>query len=66
MRTVILQHGQDCVARDRIGVERDGELSASSCGVVDTALFLQCVEDRCDLRGLLGTASSVLLNISIA
>ena len=31
-----------------------------------TALFLQYVEDRCDLRGLLGTASSVLLNISIA
>ena len=29
-------------------------------------LFLQYVEDRCDLRGLLGTASSVLLNISIA
>ena len=29
-----------------------------------TALFLQYVEDRCDLRGLLGTASSVLFNIS--
>ena len=31
-----------------------------------TALFLQYVEDRCDLRGLLGTVSSVLLDISIA
>ena len=31
-----------------------------------TALFLQYMKYRCDLRGLLGTASSVLLDISIA
>ena len=31
-----------------------------------TAVFLQYVKDRCDLRGLLGTAASVLLNINIA
>ena len=30
-----------------------------------TAVFLQYVKDRCDMRGLLGTAASVLLNISI-
>ena len=30
-----------------------------------TALFLQYVEDRSDLRSLLGTATSVLFNISI-
>ena len=31
-----------------------------------TALFLPYVTERCDLRSLLGTASSVLLRISIA
>ena len=31
-----------------------------------TAVFLQYVKDRCDLRGLLGTAASVLPNISIS
>ena len=31
-----------------------------------TALFLQYVDDRCGLKGLLGTASSVLLDSSIA
>ena len=31
-----------------------------------TALFLQYVEDRSDIRGLMGTASSALLNIRLS